>query len=453
MLKNFLEHTRCPLNTLSSRSHETLKVKAGGQDESQDRRPTGGSRSLVDAIALLSSLQTPNNTDSLSITGIHSLDEAIGTVRLEQYIDNSISDVSLAGIKAWARKCYYFMRPVLPVSFRKHLQRIALRGWDTKSFPAWPVDVTTEKLVEGIWELLLHSQDSEQMPFIWFWPDGQSSACMMTHDVETRRGRDFCKTIMEMEKCHRITSAFGIIPEGRYPVEDEFLQSIRGNGCEVFVHGLTHAANLFSSEDVFCERATKINSYAQKWGAVGFRSPVMYRNLAWLPVLKLSYDMSVPNVAHLDPQRGGCCTVMPYFIVDMLELPLTTTQDYTLFNILQQRSLGLWKTQVTMIRKKHGLISFIIHPDYVNEPWSIKIYDELLGYLAELRANHGVWIALPKEVDAWWRARREMRLVQQDGAWRVVGPQAEHARVAYASMRDGRVVYSVEKANAVASVQ
>jgi len=131
---------------------------------------------------------------------------------------------------------------------------------------------------------------------------------------------------------------------------------------------------------------------------------------------------------------------------------LTTTQDYTLFNILGQRSLDLWKKQIAMIREKHGLTSFIIHPDYVNEAWSSRIFDELLGYLSELRANHGVWMALPKEVDSWWRARQEMRLVEQDGTWKVIGPQAERARIAYASIQDGRVVYRVEKVNTVASV-
>ena len=163
------------------------------------------------------------------------------------------------------------------------------------------------------------------------------------------------------------------------------------------------------------ERAKKINAYAEAWGAVGFRSPVMYRNLSWLPALKFSYDMSVPNMAHLDPQHGGCCTVMPYFIGDLLELPLTTTQDYSLFHILQQRSLDLWKKQIAMIQERHGLISFIIHPDYVTEPWARELYDRLLGHLAELRSEQGVWIALPKVVASWWRARHEMRLVQENG--------------------------------------
>ena len=66
----------------------------------------------------------------------------------------------------------------------------------------------------------------------------------------------------------------------------------------------------------------------------------------WYDDLKFSYDMSVPNVAHLDPQRGGCCTVMPYFLGDILEIPVTTVQDYTLFSILDDYSIDLWKRQI-----------------------------------------------------------------------------------------------------------
>jgi hypothetical protein len=306
--------------------------------------------------------------------------------------------------------------------------------------------------MEETWKVLLGSGGGDELPFIWFWPDGQSSCCIMTHDVETGVGRDFCKTMMETEKRHGITSAFEVVPEERYAVPDKFLQEIRDGGCEVCLHGLNHDGHLFSSETIFLERAEKIIAYAKSWGAVGFRSPVMYRNLAWLPALRFSYDMSVPNVAHLDPQHGGCCTVMPYFIGDTLELPLTTTQDYSLFHILQRRSLDLWMKQIAMIQERHGLISFIIHPDYVNEKWSSDLYDALLAQLAKLRSDHAVWIALPREVNYWWRARREMRLVQQDGTWMISGPQADRARVAYASVKDGRLVYRIDQSKAVTQV-
>ena len=68
--------------------------------------------------------------------------------------------------------------------------------------------------------------------------------------------------------------------------------------------------------------------------------------------------MSIPNTARLDPQRGGCCTVMPYFIGNILELPLTTSQDYMLFNLLGEESIELWKEQTNAIWARNGLVQF-----------------------------------------------------------------------------------------------
>jgi len=109
----------------------------------------------------------------------------------------------------------------------------------------------------------------------------------------------------------------------------------------------------------------RINEYGKRYQAVGFRSGALYRNQAWFDALDFSYDMSVPSVAHLDPQRGGCCTVTPFFIRNILELPVTTIQDYTLFHILNDYSLDMWKRQLDAITQQHGLASFIVHPDYV----------------------------------------------------------------------------------------
>jgi len=262
--------------------------------------------------------------------------------------------------------------------------------------------------------------------------------------VETREGRDFCPALIRMESRLGIVSSFEVVPEERYEVPEEFLQQIRDSGCEVCIHGLNHDGHLFSSESLFLERAEKINRYSEQWQARGFRSPVMYRNLMWLPALRFSYDMSVPNVGHLDPQRGGCCTVMPYFVGPLVELPLTTIQDYSLFNILNQRSLDTWRDQTDRVLDRHGLLSFIIHPDYVNETWSSAIYEQLLGDLARLRHDRNVWLALPRDIDAWWRARRQMSLSKQHGKWSSVGPGAERARVAFAFVAEGRLRYRIE---------
>ncbi len=153
-------------------------------------------------------------------------------------------------------------------------------------------------------------------------------------------------------------------------------------------------------------RAVKINAYGKQFGSQGFRSAIMYRNVDWFGALDFSYDMSIPNVAHLDPQKGGCCTVMPFFAGNILELPVTMTQDYPLFNILKDYSTRLWREQISMIKEKHGLIGIIVHPDYIIDDAARRVYREFLEYVSELRARKETWIALPGEVAAWWRAQK-----------------------------------------------
>jgi hypothetical protein len=265
----------------------------------------------------------------------------------------------------------------------------------------------------------------------------------MTHDVETALGVSLCPYLMDMEDAFDIKGSFQIIPEERYDVTDDFLDSIRRRGFEVVVHDLNHDGQLFRDKDQFLKRAQKINAHKERFGASGFRAAILYRNQSWFDALDFSYDMSVPNVAHLDPQRGGCCTVMPYFVGKILELPVTTTQDYTLFNILGDYSIDLWKKQIDLIMEKHGLISFIVHPDYVSNPRERIVYEALLAYLADLRREQGIWITTPGEVDRWWRQRAEMKLVQDEFGWHAEGPGSERARIAYARQNDGHISYTL----------
>ena len=55
-------------------------------------------------------------------------------------------------------------------------------------------------------------------------------------------------------------------------------------------------------------------------------------------------------------------------------------------------------------------------------------------------------MALPREVNAWWRHRQAMELVNGNGHWRIRGPEAGRARVAYASLKNGQIAYRVEAA-------
>jgi hypothetical protein len=368
--------------------------------------------------------------------------EIVGNLQNERYTRGARQAES----SAWDRltqAVYYSLRPILPLAVRKHLQKVRLRDWRKIPFPQWPVDRTVDILMQRLLLLAAANQGVRKVPFVWFWPDGASACSIMTHDVEAEAGRRFTPALMGINEHFEIPASFQIVPEKRYEVSQEFLNEIKARGFEVNVQDLDHDGRLFRDREEFSRRAAKINQYGREFGADGFRSAILYRNQDWFNLLQFQYDMSVPNVAHLDPQRGGCCTVMPYFVGDILELPVTTTQDHTLFNVLNDYSLQLWEQQIELITEHHGLISFIVHPDYILGSRAQTAYKALLELLTGLRTDRNVWIALPGEVDRWWRQRAEMSVACRNGSWVVEGPGSERARVAFACVEGNRITYEI----------
>ena len=365
--------------------------------------------------------------------------EIAANLRFEQYVSRSPQPL-------WKRatgSVYYALRPGLPVSFRRHLQRRWLRGWEDKPFPHWPVDRSVDQMFEKLMTLRLQMTGTQRVPFVWFWPEGKQSCAIMTHDVETAAGLNFRRELMNIDDSFEIKSSFQLIPEARYNATDEVRASIWERGFEVNVHDLKHDGRLFADHETFMQAATRVNEHAKRFGSRGFRSGALYRNVKWFRAFTFSYDMSVPNVGHLDPQPGGCCTVMPFFVGDILELPVTTVQDYTLFHILHLNSSLLWQRQIDSIHEHHGLISVIVHPDYLNSTQARNMYLELLTYIARMRAEANLWTALPGDVDTWWRQRHAMALVPSGTGWRIEGAGCERARLAYATINGGRLEYQV----------
>lgn len=369
-------------------------------------------------------------------------DEVVENLRRERYITGGNSS-SFA--KNLIRKTYYGARPFLSVGVRKHFQRFHLRERKNVEFPRWPLDKTVDILCAELMSLSVQANGNQRIPFVWFWPDEHKGCVLMTHDVEHEEGRAYCGDLMDLDSRYGIRSSFQVVPEERYDVSDAFLESIRARGFELNVHDLNHDGHLFQSHELFVQRATKINDYAKKWGAEGFRSGGMYRNAEWTDAFHFSYDMSFPSAAHLEPQRGGCCTVMPFFMGNLVEIPLTTSQDYSLFHILGQHSIELWKDEMKWIDESNGLASFIVHPDYVIDRRSRSVYEELLQYLSELCKQAKIWHPLPREVARWWRERSQMRIENSGGSWKVTGPGSARARVAFAQIEDDRLTYQIEK--------
>jgi hypothetical protein len=327
---------------------------------------------------------------------------------------------------------------------RKHFQRFHLRDRKQIEFPSWPIDRTADNLCSELMALSVKANNNRPIPFVWFWPHDYQGCVLMTHDIEHEPGREFCRSLMDLNERYGIRSSFQVVPEERYEVSDAFLESMRSRGFEVNVHDLNHDGHLFNSHELFLERVKKINAYGQKWGAEGFRTGGMYRNAEWHEALRFSYDMSFPTAAHLEPQIGGSCSIMPYLLGGLVELPLTTTQDYSLFHILGQYSIDLWKQQLDFIASSNGLATFIVHPDYVIERRARDVYENLLKYLSEFCIEKKFWQPLPRDAAKWWRDRSQMRVERSGESWKVTGPGSERARVAFACIENGRIAFQME---------
>jgi len=369
--------------------------------------------------------------------------EVIDNLRMESYPDSGRARNASQDLR---RKLYYLLRPLTNLTLRKQVQKFHARNWRERVFPRWPVDTTVEDLCEKLLSLSVRAQGVDRVPFVWFWPRGARGCVVMTHDVENEAGLNYCTDLMDLDDSFGIKASFMIIPEGRYALSSGFLDTIRKRGFEVGVQDFNHDGRLYDNREEFLRRAAIINRYATDYNAKGFRAGILYRKPEWFDRLNFSFDMSIPNVAHLDPQHGGCCTVMPYFIGDILEIPVTTCQDYTLFHLLNQRSIDLWKTQLALIMEKNGMASFIVHPDYVMEPGARVVYVGLLGHLQDLREKGHIWFGLPCEVDAWWRARSKMSVARHQNSWRIEGAGSERAVLAYARNVDGELVYELASA-------
>ncbi len=297
------------------------------------------------------------------------------------------------------RKLYYAIKPLIPRNVQIWLRRMLVQRQLKRHGDVWPVD---EKAVK--------------QPDRWSgWPGGKRFALVLTHDVDTARGQERCRELMALEQRMGFLSAFNFVPE-RYAVSPELRRDLVERGFEVAVHGLNHDGKLFLSRKKFHEQAVRINHYLKEWNSVGFVSPSMHRNLEWTHELNIEYDVSTFDTDPFEPQPDGVATVFPFHVQGddgqrgYIELPYTLPQDFTLFVLMKEKNIDIWKKKLDWIAGKGGMALLITHPDYMNgkhnwrniEEYPMDYYKEFLDYVND-RYEGQYWNALPKEMAHFWR--------------------------------------------------
>ncbi len=298
---------------------------------------------------------------------------------------------------------FYRLKPLIPRPLQLAARRLLIRWQGLPEFPAWPLDESVARLVRFYARCLLLASGSAELPFRWFWPRPHLSALIVTHDVETAEGLQLALEIADLEEERGLRSSFNIVASS-YPIDRGIVRELRDRGFELGVHGLYHDRSMFSGREAFEAQQPALRDAVAMLRAQGFRSPATHRVFEWLGELPVSYDCSVPHSDPFEPQPGGCCSVWPFFIGGVVELPYTLPQDHTLFNLLRHRSIGVWLRQLERIEQLHGLAQVLTHPDpgYLGNSRNRALYVELLDVIRE---RSTVWRALPREVAAWWRQR------------------------------------------------
>lgn len=291
-------------------------------------------------------------------------------------------------------KLYYILKPLIPRKLQILMRQKYAAVQMEKHRKTWPVLESAAKPPEN-WN---------------GWPFNKEFAVVLTHDVETQKGHDRCLQLLDVEKKHGFRSSFNFVPE-RYKVSEQLRNFISTNGFEVGVHGLNHDGKLFKDKNTFDERAVKINNYIRTWNARGFRAPAMHHNLEWISQLEIDYDLSTFDTDPFEPQSDGMNTIFPFIYTNKnglssyVEIPYTLVQDFTLFIILNQKNIEIWKKKTDWIVSKGGMVLVNVHPDYINfssgknnfDEYSIDLYSELLVYIKE-KYSDKYWNALPSEV-------------------------------------------------------
>jgi len=297
---------------------------------------------------------------------------------------------------------FYRVKPLIPRLAQLHARRLLIRWQGLPRFPEWPIDLSVARLVRFYAFCVLLAQGRTEASFRWFWPSTFRAAVVLTHDVEGEEGLRLAIAVADVEQELGFRSSFNL--GAWYRVDPGLLRELTSRGFEIGVHGLRHDRSLFASREAFEAQQERLGELISRFDARGFRSPSTHRVMQWLGELPVDYDCSVPHSDPFEPQPGGCCSLWPFFIDRVVELPYTLPQDHSLFTLLRHKTPQLWIEQAARIEAQYGLIQCVSHPDpgYLGDSRNRARYAEFLRAIAD---RPQVWKALPREVASWWRER------------------------------------------------
>jgi hypothetical protein len=126
------------------------------------------------------------------------------------------------------------------------------------------------------------------------------------------------------------------------------------------------------------------------------------------------YDASTFDTDPFEPQPDAVGTIFPFWVEGPdggghVELPYTLVQDFTLFTVLREPNIDIWKQKLDWIAAHGGMALLIAHPDYMcfegagcPDEYAIQFYEDFLRYVRR-KYDGDYWTELPREVSRFYK--------------------------------------------------
>ena len=111
----------------------------------------------------------------------------------------------------------------------------------------------------------------------------------------------------------------------------------------------------------------------------------------------------------------GVGTIFPFWVPGnsdqkgYVELPYTLPQDFTLFVLMRERNIDIWKRELDWIAEHGGMALINTHPDYMHfgtgkpglEKYPAWYYEEFLQYIKD-KYEGLYWHVSPRDLAGYW---------------------------------------------------
>ena len=333
------------------------------------------------------------------------------------HFDKMVQDLVLERYIPYTRPLFTripFNYTKIPVPIRTRLHTLFQESRRGMNFPSWPIEKSVE-LIRYLFIASIKLKLGKRIPYISFWPENKELAYTLTHDCDSASSFRSVDKIREIEKKYGFVSSWNIVPN-KYRIDHGKLKKLRKEGCEIGLHGYDHSGKIaYQKESIIKNKLSYGLNKLSRYNVSGFRSELLLRNSRFLNMLSknFTYDSSIPDtdIKSALSLRNGCCTVFPFFVNNMVELPLTMPQDWRLIRmgLKKPEMLELWKKKIDYIKDVNGLVNINMHPDDFisgNEEY-LGVYDAILRYASKIKNK---WHALPLNIAEWWIKRSKAEI-------------------------------------------